>query len=183
MTYTYPPHYAYPSAPPLYRGIVLVLSIVTLGFFGIIWMLVQSYWVKRVTRDAKPFAWCLAYLLFFPVIFLCAFAGGVIFALAHQAGNISSFTATIQLVTRLGGLGLYVAAAYTLKGALESSPIDIPLGAVMTFLFSATYFQYHLYDYDVEGNAAEQLSGFPDPAPMPPVAVASGELSETPPQI
>jgi hypothetical protein len=55
---------------------------------------------------------------------------------------------------------LYVAAAFTLKGVLEERPIDIPLGGVMTFLLAPTYFQYHLFDYSVDGKVAEQLSGF-----------------------
>jgi hypothetical protein len=50
MSYNYPPQMAYPSAPPVYRsfpapprlhwGIVLVLSFITLGIFGRVWLLV-----------------------------------------------------------------------------------------------------------------------------------------------
>ena len=35
----------------------------------------------------------------------------------------------------------------------------------MTFLFAPTYFQYHLFDYSVEGKVGEQLSGFASEAP------------------
>ena len=47
-----------------------------------------------------------------------------------------------------------------LKGALESSPIRIPLQGLATFFFGPIYFQYHLQDYSVEGKLGEQLSGF-----------------------
>ena len=33
----------------------------------------------------------------------------------------------------------------------KQTPIDIPLSGVMTFFFAPIYFQYHLFDYSVEG--------------------------------
>jgi hypothetical protein len=185
MSYNYPPEYAFPSAPPLYRafpapprlhwGIVLALSIVTIGLFGMVWLLVQAHWVKKVTRDGKPFAWCLAYLLSLPAVYMAAFVGGLLLAILHQPDTLAMFTAILIGVTRLGMFVLYVFAAFTLKGALEAQPIDIPLSGVMTFFFSATYFQYHLFDYSVDGKVAEQLSGFAEPTPAAAVA-------ELPPQ-
>jgi hypothetical protein len=51
----------------------------------------------------------------------------------------------------------------------------------MTFFFSATYFQYHLYDYDVEGKMGEQLSGFAEPTAVP-ISAAVAEASGAPSQ-
>jgi hypothetical protein len=170
LSYNYPPQMAYPSAPPVYRsfpapprlhwGIVFALSIVTIGIFGMIWMVVQANWVRKVTKNSKPFAWCLAYLLSYPLLILGAVALGAILGLTHRVDLAHELSGTITLVVRLVMLVLYVAAAFTLKGALEERPIDIPLGGVMTFLLAPTYFQYHLFDYSVEGKVAEQLSGF-----------------------
>lgn len=159
---------AYPSAPPVYRGfsapprmhwgIVLVLSIVTFGIFGMIWMVIQAIWVKKVTKDSKPFGWCLAYLLSLPVLFVVAIAGGATLGYMHKMDILQEFVALLRPVTRIVVFVLYLFAAYTLKGALERQPIDIPLSGVMTFFLGATYFQYHLFDYNVEGRVAEQLN-------------------------
>ena len=170
LSYNYPPQMAYPSAPPVYRGfpapprlhwaIVFALSFVTIGIFGMIWMVVQANWVRKVTKNSKPFIWCLIYLLFLPLMAFAGGVGGVMSSVTKGESAAQTFMAVVTIVAQLGGLVLYVCAAYTLKGALEAEPIDIPLGGIMTFFFAATYFQYHLYDYNVEGRVAEQLSGF-----------------------
>jgi hypothetical protein len=182
MSYNYPPQIAYPSAPPVFRGfpapprlhwgIVLALSIVTVGIFGMIWMVVQANWAKKVTRNSKPFAWCLAYLLSLPVLYLVAITGGATLGYMHKMDILAEFVAILGPLSRIVVFVLYLLAAYTLKGALEMQPIDIPLSGVMTFFLGATYFQYHLFDYSVEGKVGEQLSGFAEPgvAEMPPQA-------------
>src|ERR1700748_2244142 len=170
LSYNYPPQMAYPSAPPVYRGfpapprlhwaIVFALSFVTIGIFGMIWMVVQANWVRKVTKNSKPFIWCLIYLLFLPLMAFAGGVGGVMSSVTKGESAAQTFMAVVTIVAQLGVLVLYVCAAYTLKGALKAEPIDIPLGGIMTFFFAATYFQYHLYDYNVEGRVAEQLSGF-----------------------
>jgi ABC-type multidrug transport system permease subunit len=155
---------ALPAPPRLHWGVVFALSVVTIGLFGMIWMVVQASWVKKATRNAKPFWWCLAYLLSLPTIYLVAIGGGVLIALLHRQEMMADFIVTLSTVIRIGMFVLYIVAAYSLKGGLEAEPIGIPLTGIMTFFFSATYFQYHLFDYNVEGRVAEQLSGFTEPA-------------------
>jgi hypothetical protein len=168
LSYNYPPQMAYPSAPPVYRAFpapprlhwarVLVLSIVTLGVFGRVWMVVQAYWVKRVTRWEGAFWWCLVYALYSPVWFGVVFGGPMMTALGQPDAALWFSSAIGPL--RWLGFGLYLAAAYSLRSVLQEEPINIPLNGGMTFFFSVTYFQYHLYDYSVEGKLGEQLSGF-----------------------
>jgi hypothetical protein len=174
MSYNYPPQFAYPSAPPLYRGMpapprlhwgwVFGLSIVTLGLFGMFWMVVQAHWAKKIIRDSWPFGWSLAYLLSFPAFYLIAVAGGALLGVMHRTDLLGEFTAVLVPTFRLTRVILYIMAAFTLRGVLQAEPIDIPLSGVMTFLLAPIYFQYHLYDYSVEGKVAEQLSGFEDSA-------------------
>jgi len=185
MSYNYPPEYAFPSAPPLYRafpppprlhwGWVFGLSLITFGLFGNIWMLVQSLWVKKVTQNSKPFGWSLAYLLVMPATFLLVIIGAIVAAMPGSGTAGNAFVGTTLLVTRLATIVCYIGAAFTLKSELEAQPIDIPLSGVMTFFFAPYYFQYHLYDYSVEGKVGEQLSGFAEPAVAP--------VAELPPQV
>lgn len=170
LSYNYPPQLAYPSAPPLYRGLpapprlhwgwVFGLSVATLGLFGTVWMVVVGWWIKKATGHAAAFWWSLAYMLVIPFAFVLALAGGVWARMAGGSIAATVFTATASDVTRLFSFVLYVVAAFGIRQDLEGAPIDIPLSGVMTFLFAPIYFQYHLHDYNVEGKIAEQLSGF-----------------------
>jgi uncharacterized membrane protein len=155
---------------------VLALSILTLSLFGIIWMAVQVYWVKRATKNGKPFAWALAYVIFLPLVFVVAVTVGALSAMGKIGAAGVNPNASVELGSRLVSIVLYLVTAYTLKGALEAQPIDIPLTGVMTFFFAPIYFQYHLFDYSVEGRVAEQLSGFAEPA----VAGAAAVVVEVP---
>ena len=191
LSYNYPPQYAYPSAPPVFRGfpapprlhwgVVFGLSVITLGIFGMIWMVVQANWVRKVTKNSKPFVWCLVYLLFLPFIAVVGGVAGFFSGVTNGGAPAQTVTALVGLVAQLGGLVLYIVAAYTLKGALEAEPINIPLGGIMTFFFAATYFQYHLFDYNVEGRVAEQLNA-PTEAALANVPVPAVNMPEVPPQ-
>ena len=153
----YPPHYAYPSAPPLVRmlpnpprlhwALVLLFSAVTFGLFGAIWLYVQSRWVRKM-RDGKSsgYTWAMVYMIFLGAVLAGGFCLGIFIAFAkpEDAGTLQQ---GFSALTRLGGFVFYLAAVFTLKGELESNPIGIPLGGVMTFLFGTIYFQYHLHDY------------------------------------
>jgi len=116
----------------------------------------------------------MAYLLSLPAMYAAAFVAGMLLAITQQQQAVGGFVAILVVVSGLSMFVLYIVAAFTLKGALEEKPIDIPLSGVMTFFFSATYFQYHLFDYWVDGKVGEQVGGFGEP-PVAPVA-------ELPPQ-
>jgi hypothetical protein len=146
---------------------VFVLSLVTVGLFGSVWMVVVGWWIKRASGNGKPFWWSLVYALSIPGAALVGFAGGVVAMMAGGAHAVNQFGAVIGLVMRLVGIVLYILAAFTTKSGMEAQPIDIPLGGVMTFFFAPIYFQYHLYDYSVEGRVGDQLSGFAE-AQSPP---------------
>jgi hypothetical protein len=166
---------ALPAPPRLHWGIVFALSFVTFGIFGMIWLVVQASWVKKATRNARPFWYCLAYLLVIPAAMVVAMFGGIIATFAGGPQTANQVIGVIAILVQISSFVLYIFAAYTLKGALEMQPIDIPLGGIMTFFFSATYFQYHLFDYNVEGRVAEQLTGFADDSAA--LALAANEIS------
>ena len=157
---SYPPYIAYPSAPPVLRvvpdpprlhwGLVLVLSVVTAGIFGQIWLIVQCVWVRKVYGRSKALPWAIAYLATLPAAIVAGFLIGVVGVLTHRSlGEIQAIANMLTLVVQIAIFVLFLVTAYTLRGELESDPINIPLGGVMTFFFSVIYFQYHLYDYTV----------------------------------
>jgi len=118
-----------------------------------IWLAVMAWWTKKVTGSAKAFAWSMAYLLLIPLLMVLGFVAGIVAVIEHIP--VKELTDPLGLIARLTGFVLYIAAAYTLRSQLENSPINIPLGGVMTFFFSATYFQYHLHDFHWEAGSTE----------------------------
>ncbi|HEV2576335.1 MAG TPA: hypothetical protein VGU25_03900 [Acidobacteriaceae bacterium] len=167
---------AFPAPPRLHWGWVLVLSIVTLGIFVPVWLFVQARWVKRATGKIRPFAWTTAYLIFYGLIFVLAFAASLFLTLTGRHELYAVINEEGVYLQRLVGFVLYVASVYLLKSALEAAPIKIPLQGLATFVFGPVYFQWFLCRYKVEGKLGEQLSGFTDTAP------AAVEAAQIPPQ-
>lgn len=156
MSTSYPPHYAYPSAPPLQRalpspprlhwGWVLLLSVLTFGLFGSVWLLVQANWIRRMRAGTSTGFWfALANLAVLPCIFFYA----VIMAMAARIfpESAAALVGALVPMARILGFVLYVCAAFTMRSELQAEPIGIPLGGVMTFFFAPLYFQYHLRDF------------------------------------
>ncbi len=174
LSYNYPPQMAYPSAPPVYRAFpapprlhwmwVLVLSVVTLGIFWAFWMTVQAHWVKKVTGNARAFAWSLVYTTFLSGTLLAAIVAGVYFAFWGRPYGFADLRDKLVDLRSAVGFLLYIASVYLLKSGLESRPIRIRLHGLATFFFGPVYFQYCLRKYSVVGKVGEQLSGFVEPA-------------------
>lgn len=190
LSYNYPPQYAYPSSPPVYRGFpapprlhwawVLVLSIVTFGVFWAIWLVIQARWVKRATGNVRPFAWTMAYLLFIVGIFVAVVVVSVYFTFAGRPELFVEFRDKLADLRTAVGFLLYIASVFLLKSALERDPIRIPLHGLATFFFGPIYFQYYLRNYSVEGKISEQLSGFTETATGVPATAV--DVPGTPPQ-
>jgi hypothetical protein len=157
---------------------VMVLSIVTLGIFGRAWMVVQAYWARKVTRWDGAFWWCLAYALYAPVWIGVVFGARVLAALGQ--GDAALWFSSAIGPLRWLGFGLYLAAAFSLRSALQEEPISISLSGGMTFFFSVMYFQYHLSGYSVEGKLGEQLSGFTAAADAAPAVADATEGAPLP---
>ncbi|HEY4358423.1 MAG TPA: DUF3824 domain-containing protein [Acidobacteriaceae bacterium] len=163
---SYPPQYAYPSAPPLQRArpkpvrlhwiLVLLFNVVTLGLFGAVWLLVQSLWAKKISGRRSPFVWAVIYLVAVTVMLLSFFSLGIVEGITQS--NLADVQSGMDLFWRLVFFVLYVGAAFTLKGVLEAEPIDIPLSGVMVFFFGPVYFQFHLQDYDRSDSGFEMPS-------------------------
>jgi preprotein translocase subunit SecY len=164
---SYPPFYAYPSAPTVVRvvpnpprlhwGIVLVLSIISFGVFGSAWLIVQAAWVRKVRGRSKTLPWAIAYASIIPLYFVFCLALGALGALLHL-DNVQSIFATVTLIVRIALFILWIVTVFTLSGELGAEPIEIPLSGAMTFFFGPLYFQYHLFDYQVS-DAVHQYRG------------------------
>jgi hypothetical protein len=152
--------YGMPSPPRLHWGWILALDLLTRGFFGVIWLIVQANWVRSVRGSSVAFGFSLAHICGYPFLFAIGIAAGLMGA--------SSDSNVVGLLTIVGGITmaiLWLATVFTLRSELSAEPIDIPLGGIMTFFFGPLYFQYFLRDYKASGSrsAADGVLGLSQP--------------------
>jgi hypothetical protein len=155
---TYPPFYAYPSAPPVVRAVpdpprlhwgwVLLLSFITFNLFGMAWLIVQANWVRKVYGRSKSLPWAIAYASILPALVLFIFVTGFLGAFLHLA-NVQQVVSIGLVLARIALGVLWIVTVFMLRDELSADPINIPLGGIMTFFFGPLYFQYHLSDYQV----------------------------------
>jgi hypothetical protein len=125
-----PARNADPTAPNLHWGWVALLSVVTLGIFALVWMFVQSVWVKKI--DARSNV-----TVYFIIALLCGFAAGVI-------GDRSPIALLLQVVDVVFIYMGYYSMSASLKrfGAERGLPMEI--GGVTLFFFTTWYLQGQL---------------------------------------
>ncbi|HEY4381304.1 MAG TPA: DUF4339 domain-containing protein [Acidobacteriaceae bacterium] len=141
---------AYPDAPNLNWGLVLLFSFFTCGMFMIVWNLILSSWLKRVQPNSKAiFYYIAAIVLLFCQIavgthtHVQAFHPGIHWWMTYYTGHpLRNFLALTTWIVRL-------IARFTMRANLEEhfngpEPVGLSLNGVMTFFFGGLYFTYHL---------------------------------------
>lgn len=128
-----------PAPPALHWGWLALLSLVTLGLLPVVWMFIQSAWVKRLNRRSQaPVMLAVAVV----VLFVGSFVAGAVAASDRDAGNV------ISLIVQLPYLVLYQTAYFDMRRSMEHyfekvAPLGLTLSGPMTFFFNMLYFQYH----------------------------------------
>lgn len=142
-----------PLPPNLHWGLVLMLSIVTCGFFAIIWMLMQAWWLKQLRAENRAI-WILA------ASFASSYVGSII------AGVVSSLVqaplsndelhleqalalSVVPVLMALAGWGLFIAAELEMRKEMlayfnTAENIHLRLNLLYTLLGGMYYFQYHM---------------------------------------
>jgi hypothetical protein len=119
-----------PVAPSLHWGWVALLSVLTVGVFAMVWMFVQSVWVKKI----DPRSGATTYLI---IGVACGLSGGL-------AGPDSQLYYLLQLVNIVFVLMAYYSMSASVKrfGSERGLPVDI--GGVTLFFFTMWYMQGQL---------------------------------------
>jgi hypothetical protein len=115
-----------PTPPSLHWGIVLLLTVVTLGIFGWVWAFFQAIWVKRLTGTWRPLIWL-----------------SVPFSLTVFATIMTPDVAVPSSLGWLFVLGVFSMKRHVVKHYNTVEPIDFKLGGWKTFFGSICYLQYH----------------------------------------
>jgi GYF domain 2 len=119
-----------PVAPSLHWGWVALLSVLTVGIFAMVWMFVQSVWVKKI----DPRSGATTYLI---IGVACGLSGGFV-------GPDSQVYYLLQLVNIVFVLMAYFSMSASVKrfGIERGLPVDI--GGVTLFFFTMWYMQGQL---------------------------------------
>jgi hypothetical protein len=148
---------AYPDAPNLHWGLVLLISIFTCGVFSVIWDFVQVLWMKRIEPGTKAFPYFIGYVV-------ASFASGAFSAgasmMAHSGHHRGS---ALEGLIALASFVLMILYRFAMRDSLErhfngAEPFGLRLGPIMTFFFGGLYFQYHINRINAIKQAA-QYSG------------------------
>ena len=148
--YPAPAMAAYPDAPNLAWGLVLLFSIFTCSLFMFVWNLIVAAWLKRVQPNSNAIFYYAAatVLLFLQMLF-----GTHMQTHGMQPGfNWWVSTYTEHPMKNLLTLATWVVrliARFNMRASLEEhfngpEPVGLSLSGVMTFFFGGIYFQYHL---------------------------------------
>ena len=124
-----------PMPPSMHWALVLVLSIVTCGIFGIAWLFIQAGFVKKIDPQSKAMPMFLGYIAI--ILLSSVFLRGSMMAL------------TLLPLIQLGAMVLFWIGAFGMRKSLVTyynsvENCGLRLGPIMTFFFSVLYFQYHL---------------------------------------
>ena len=86
-----------PKPPRLNWIILLSLEIVTVGVFGLVWLVVQAAWIKRITGEYRSLVWAIVNLCALPFLLTVALVLGII---AGISGNVSTAAETVRTATQ-----------------------------------------------------------------------------------
>jgi hypothetical protein len=134
------PRFALP--PNMHWAVLLLLSVVTFGIFGIIWVFIQAAWVRKVREGNHAIFYLIAYL------------GGT-----FTSGFLSARYPSFAPLLNLTGLGFFLAGVFSIRQDMEDyfnheENIGMRLSGVMTFLFNTIYFQFHFNEAHERRRAA-----------------------------
>lgn len=124
-----------PLAPNLHWIALLVLQIVTLGYFNLIWALVQANWARKLIKDNKP------------MVLVAMYPAGIMAAVLVVVTTPS--LAALGALLRLAGIIVYIFGIFSITHAMEeyynsTENIYLRMSGVMTFFFSTIYIQFHI---------------------------------------
>ncbi len=142
-----------PLPPNLHWALVLLLTVLTCGFFGMIWMLMQAWWLKQL-RPGNRAIWLLS------ASFGVGYAGTLLISVvspfldpAFQKSEMSAIPALILggflLLIAIAALVLYFMAVLAMRREMldyfnSAENIQLRLNAAITLFVGMYYLQYHM---------------------------------------
>ena len=127
-----------PMPPKLHWALVLLFSALTFGIFALVWLFVQSIWVKKIDPTSRA-TWFYAGEIVLSVI------GNVL----SSGDNPELGMVFVSLIFTMGSLVLLCCGAFSMRRSMVDyfntvEPIGLRMSGAMTFFFNLFYFQHHM---------------------------------------
>jgi hypothetical protein len=119
---------AIPKPPSLHWALVLLISIVTCGIFGLVWMFLQAAWVRRLESTNNAM---IILAVGIPAQFVLSLAAG----LSDERG-LGVFAYVVGFVAT-------EVAFFSMREVMQNKFV-LRLSPIMTFFFTMLYLQYHM---------------------------------------
>jgi hypothetical protein len=161
---------AYPDAPNLHWGLVVLFTVLTCGLFMPIWNLIISAWLRRVQPNANAlFLYIAVVVLFFVNIAIGVAATAQMGLRARVVDPGHPFAAFGPYMGLRLGIWFVIwlvrlFARFSERASLEEhyngpEPVGLQLNPVMTFFFGGVYFQSQLNRINMMKQAARYGAG------------------------
>jgi hypothetical protein len=128
-----------PKPPSLHWAIVLLLTIVTFGLFGLVWMLIQASFVRRIDPANRALFQILVSILLVTV----QIALGVMVAVTMARGGQGTDLRAVMTMLRSFEFIMILTAYWQIRATLMKQ-YGLELNGALTLLFNVYYVQYHL---------------------------------------
>jgi asparagine N-glycosylation enzyme membrane subunit Stt3 len=122
--------------------LVIILSAITGGLFGLIWAFRQAAFVKKIDPASK--AVTLLVLTLLGAIVVVGLAFSTIGASTNTMAEISLVDLVLDVILIVMGFVMVFGVRKSMVTYYNSvEPIGLRLSGIMTFFFNFLYFQYH----------------------------------------
>ncbi len=128
-------------------GLLLLVTILTCGLAGYVWLLVQAWWVRKLDPRSTAIWLLIAYI----GVGYASFIPNMALSLASEASG-ELYVLVFALLTfamTIGSLVLYLVGVFSMRKSMNYyfqtvENVNLHLGPIMTFFFAPYYFQYHM---------------------------------------
>ena len=126
--------------PQMHWAVVLILSWITFGLAGLIWIFKQAGFVKKIDPASKATSLLLSSL--------GCMALQIVLAVMIKSPSSAAMLSMLVMLLNLVIVVVLLMAIFGMRKSIVQyyntvEPIQLQLSGVMTFFFSTLYFQYH----------------------------------------
>lgn len=142
-----------PLPPNLHWGLVLLFTLLSCGFFAIIWMLMQAWWLKQLRPDNRSIrTLATSFGISYAGVFLLGLFSPIVETASRNTGEnpvLMLALLGVTLLVTLVGLGYFFAAEFAMRNEMLDyfntvENIQLRLHPVPTLFFGMYYLQYHM---------------------------------------
>ena len=140
---------AVPPPPKLHWGLVLLFSVISVGIFFIVWMFIQSSWVKKIDSTSNATHQLIGYVVLLVV--------GQIFT-EVRSESLNGIGLLLIIASYVSFyFGIYSMRRSMLNRYAGNAALNFTLTSGMTFFFNVLYLQRRMtYLHQVGASASER---------------------------